>query len=92
MKIDFDPVKNARNIRERGLNFDRVAAFDFETAQFTTDTRRDYGETRYHALANLEQRLHVLVFVEIVSGIRVISFRKANQRGVKRYETQSRIT
>lgn len=32
MKIDFDPVKNARNIRERGLSFDRVAEFDFETA------------------------------------------------------------
>ncbi|MEQ1560444.1 MAG: BrnT family toxin [Methyloglobulus sp.] len=69
MKIDFDPVKNARNIRERGLSFDRVAEFDFETAQFTIDTRRDYGETRYRALGNLEQRLHALVFVKIVSGI-----------------------
>jgi uncharacterized protein len=62
-------VKNARNIRERGLSFDRVAEFDFKTAQFTIDTRLDYGETRYRALGNLEQRLHALVFVEIVSGI-----------------------
>lgn len=32
MKIDFDPVKNAKNIRERGLSFERAAEFDFETA------------------------------------------------------------
>jgi uncharacterized protein len=43
MKIYFDPVKKTRNIREHGLSFDRVAEFDFETAQFPIDTRRDYG-------------------------------------------------
>ena len=91
MKIDFDAIKNAKNIRERGLSFERVAEFDFETAQFTLDTRHDYGETRYRALGFIEQRLYALVFVKIVNGIRVISFRKANQREVKHYETQSRI-
>ena len=30
-------------------------------------------------------RLHVLCFTEIPDGIRVISFRKANAREVKRY-------
>ncbi len=43
------------------------------------------------ALGRVRQRLHSLVFVETADGIRVISFRKANQREVKRYEkaTQS---
>lgn len=91
MEIDFDPVKNATKIRERGLSFERTAEFDFETAQFTIDNRRDYGETLYRVLGFLDHRLHTLVFVEIVGGIRVISFRKANKREVKQYETQSRI-
>ena len=91
MKIDFDSAKNAQNILERSLSFERVAEFDFETAQFAIDNRRDYGETRYRALGFLNHRLHALVFVEIIGGIRVISFRKANQREIKHYETQSRI-
>jgi len=91
MIIDFDPAKNARNIRERGLSFERAAEFDFKTARFAIDYRRDYGETRYRAMGFLDNRLHGLVFVEIVGGIRVISFRKANKREVKHYEAQSRI-
>lgn len=91
MKIDFDPDKNAKNILERGLSFERVAEFDFETALFTIDNRRDYGETRYRALGFVDYRLHALVFVEIIGGIRVISFSLANKREVQHYESQSRI-
>ena len=89
MEIDFDPAKNAKNIRERGLSFEHVLEFDFKTAQFALDNRRDYGEVRYRALGLIDQRLHALVFVEITGGIRVISFRKANKREIKQYETQS---
>ncbi len=86
MEIEFDPVKHAWNLLHRGLGFDRVAEFDFESAVFSLDTRRDYGEVRRRALGYLDGRLHALVFVETQEGIRVISFRKANQREVKRYE------
>jgi uncharacterized DUF497 family protein len=84
MEIRFDPDKNERNIRERGLSFDRVAEFDFETAKLYLDTRNDYPEIRIIAIGYLEDRLHVLVFSETPNGIRVISFRKANRReGIK---------
>ena len=86
MRISFDPAKNARNVAERGLSFELVRDFDFETALFTVDTRNDYGETRLRALGLLERRVHALVFVEAASGIRVISFRKANLREVRHYE------
>ncbi|MGD8174789.1 BrnT family toxin [Marinimicrobium sp. ARAG 43.8] len=86
MLIDYDPQKNNRNIQERALPFDRARDFDFETALFSLDERKDYGETRVHAIGFLGERLHVLLFVEIRGGIRVISFRKANRREVKRYE------
>jgi uncharacterized DUF497 family protein len=80
MKITFDPVKSARNVEERGLSFDRAADFEFETAKFWLDTRREYSETRIVAIGYLDDRLHVLVFSETQYGIRIISFRKANQR------------
>ena len=46
MKIHYDAAKNARNIAARGLSFDRVADFDFETAKVREDVRRAYPESR----------------------------------------------
>ena len=85
MRIFYDPAKNEQNIRSRGLSFDSAADFDFEGAWYAVDERRDYGETRYIAIGMLGVRLHVLCFAETADGIRVISFRKANAREVKRY-------
>jgi len=90
MEITFDPVKNAHNIESRGLSFERVRDFEFEMALFTPDLRRDYGEARIRALGWLDKRMHALVFVETQLGIRVVSFRKANKREVKIYETQTK--
>lgn len=89
MEISFDPAKNARNIELRGLSFERVAEFDFDTAVFVEDTRRDYGEQRWRALGRVGDRVHALVFVQTEEGIRVISFRKANSREVKQYEQET---
>jgi uncharacterized DUF497 family protein len=90
MEGTFDPAKNDRNIRERGLSFERVADFDFETALFEMDTRRDYGERRMQALGRLDGRVHALVFAGTPKGVRVISFRKANDREVRLYEQATR--
>lgn len=85
MRVYFDPAKNERNVRDRGLSFDSVVDFDFQSAVVFVDDRREYGEARYVALGHLGGRLHVLCFSEAVDGIRVISFRKANSREVARY-------
>jgi len=45
---------------------------------------------RWQALGFLDDRLHMLVFAETATGIRVISFRKANKREVKWYEQATR--
>ena len=89
MEIDFDPSKDAKNFRERGLSFARVKNFDFESAIVRQDVRKDYPEPRFVALGFLGERLHVLCFSEIAAGIRVISLRKANRREVKAYEQTS---
>jgi uncharacterized protein len=85
VRISYDPAKNERNIRDRDLSFESAADFDFETALYAVDERKDYGETRFVAIGMFNNRLHVLCFTEATDGIRVISFRKANAREVKIY-------
>jgi hypothetical protein len=85
LAIIYDPRKNARNIRERGLSFDRAAELDFTAALLEEDTRRNYGERRMRALAFLDGRLHSLVYVHVGADTRVISFRRASKKEGKRY-------
>lgn len=86
MEISYDLAKNARNIAERGLSFERVNEFDFQTAVLSEDVRRPYPERRFVALGWLDERLHVLCFTPVPGGLRVISFRKANSREQRAYE------
>src|SRR5688572_22967307 len=85
MEIIFDPNKNQRNIEERDLSFECAANFDFETATYLEDNRHEYGESRLVAVGYLNKRLHILCFTPTDTGIRVISFRKANDREVTKY-------
>ena len=88
MRITFDPAKNARNIKERGLPFELVAQLDWETAVAIEDTRRDYGERRLRVLAFLGERLHAAVITMRGDAVHVISFRKANKKEVRLYEKE----
>lgn len=89
MEITYDRSKNLFNINNRNLSFEEVVNFDFETANYTIDRRKNYGEIRRCAIGYLENRLHALVFTETRNGIRVISFRKANIREVRNYEQKN---
>ena len=86
MRIEFDPAKNKTNIRERGLDFELAADFDFDSAVIQLDSRKAYPELRYVAVGYLAHRLHVLCFTPIAGGIPVIIFRKANLREVQSHE------
>lgn len=81
MKIDFDPQKSKKNILNRELPFEWAIEFDWETALYVEDIRKDYPEQRFVALGFLKQRLHVICFTPSEGGVRIISFRKANARG-----------
>lgn len=84
--MSFDPAKSESNARTRGLPFSRVGeSFDWSTALVAEDRRKDYGERRFQAIGYLEGRLHVVVFVPVADGLRVISLRRANKREVIRY-------
>jgi uncharacterized protein len=86
MKIEFDPAKSATNVRERGLPFGLVEQFDWETCQTHDDIRFPYPELRRVSLGFIGQRLHVVCHTPIDGGIRVISFRKANEKEIRNYE------
>ncbi|HEX3484466.1 MAG TPA: BrnT family toxin [Micropepsaceae bacterium] len=88
MKIEFDPAKSEKNARQRGLPFHLVKQFDWETAVFWEDARFPYGETRIVALGFIRERLHIVCFTPVIGAARVISFRKANTREVRRYEKE----
>ncbi len=90
MGIDYDPEKSARNLLERGLSFDLVEHLDWGAALVRQDTRRDYGETRLQVLAMLEGRLHAAVVTPRGADLRVISFRKANEREMKTYAKETK--
>ena len=80
MKITCDPIKNEKNIADRGLSFERAINYDFSTAKIWQDTRKPYPEVRFVAMGYLDDRLHVMCFTETTTGIRVISFLWVSQR------------
>jgi uncharacterized DUF497 family protein len=84
VEITYDHAKNEKNIRERGLSFERAEEFDFGTADVRSIWRN--RELRFAATGFLNGRVHVLIFIDALDGIRVISFRKANKREVRDYE------
>jgi uncharacterized DUF497 family protein len=83
VEITFDPRKSERNLRERNLGFEQAADFDFASASFFGEVRK--GEHRLVAVGYLRNRLHILCFLPKMGGIRMISFRKANDREARKY-------
>jgi uncharacterized DUF497 family protein len=86
--ISFDPRKSERNLAERGLSFELVEEFEWDSALVVEDSRRDYGERRFQALGLIEGRLHALVFSPRAGRVHVVSLRKANRREFRHYEAQ----
>jgi uncharacterized DUF497 family protein len=87
MKIEFDPEKNAKNIRERGLPFTLAGEFDWTTAMIAPSSR--CGEIRFLAIGYIGSRLHSLVFTKSGNTVRIISLRRAHKTEVKRFEYES---
>jgi len=86
MDITYDVAKNDRNVADRGLSFDLVRRFDWNSALVAEDIRNDYGESRFQALGLIDGRLHMVVFTVREESLRIISLRKANAREVAQYE------
>ncbi len=43
MDIEFDPVKNEKNINKHGISLADAGLFDYATAKIAIDSRKYYG-------------------------------------------------
>ena len=83
---EWDEDKREETLRLRGLDFALVTRIDWRTA--THDRQERAGEVRYSSLAILDGRLHNVVWTRRDPYTRIISFRKANDREMARYERE----
>ncbi len=80
MQVDFDSIKRAKALAERGLDFARAGEV-FSGKHFTgQDMRQDYAEDRFVTVGLLDARLVVMVWTLRGEVRRIISMRKANER------------
>lgn len=86
--IEYDVRKDAENQRVRNLPF-AAAEFLFDGPFVEEEDERDsYGESRFVAtgpIALLDDRIFVVVYTWRSGVRRIISFRKANDRELRRY-------
>ena len=88
MEFTCNPDKDALNRRERGLPLLAARVMFNDGMLVREDVRKAYPERRFIGYNTIEGRLMVVVFC--VSGeahIHIISFRKANRREQKIFES-----
>jgi uncharacterized DUF497 family protein len=88
--IEFDIAKSEKNLRERGVAFERFADMDLESAISVEDTRSDYGERRMRVLGHIDGQLHAAVITPRGEKVRVISLRRANKREERAYAKEGK--
>jgi len=81
----WDETKRQINLAKHGLDFADVVRMDWDNATILKDSRFDYREERYWAFAMLDGRLHMVAFTRRGSVVRIISFRVANKKEVRRH-------
>jgi uncharacterized protein len=88
MSYEWDDKKNLANIEKHKADFGDVQEI-FDGPHFTfADNRHEYGEERCIVLGFVNGRVMIAVFTKRGNVIRVISFRKANNREKRRFENE----
>jgi len=78
MRITFDPIKRARTLADRGLDFEDAAiVFEGITVE-VEDLRKNYGERRIICYGLLSGRLVVVGYTPRSKTRHILSMRKAN--------------
>jgi uncharacterized DUF497 family protein len=84
--IEFDPAKNAADIKKHGIALGRYSDLDQSTA--IADVSARHGEDRLFVLGVIDGRLHAAVIVMRGDVTRVISLRPAHQDERHDYEQE----
>ena len=80
MRFTFDPVKRAKTLTERGLDFADAALIFAGVTIEIEDTRRNYGEKRVICYGLLAGRVVVVGYTPRGADRHIFSMRKANER------------
>jgi uncharacterized protein len=80
MRITFDPVKRAKTLTERGLDFADAALIFAGVTVEIEDTRKNYGEKRVICYGLLAGRVVVVGYTPRGADRHVFSMRKTNER------------
>jgi uncharacterized DUF497 family protein len=80
MRITFDPVKRAKTLTERGLDFADAALIFAGVTVEIEDTRKNYSEKRIICYGLLAGRVVVVGYTPRGADRHVFSMRKANER------------
>ena len=83
--VEFDPEKDAENLKKHGISLARAADMEFEPPYPLIDDRLEYGEIRFRAFGMIDGVLHFLAFTYRNGVQRPISLRRANRREAKRH-------
>ncbi len=84
-EIEWDNAKDAENLVKHRLSLSAFVGFD-EEAAVSIDERYDYGEVRYRAFGRIDGIGHCLVFTIRDNKRRLISFRRARDKEMRRNE------
>jgi len=90
MEIEFDPAKEALNLKLHRLSLSLAEEMDWDSALVEPDNRFWYGELRLNAIVPLENRLYHVTFTERGVRMRVISLRAATNGEVHKYVSEYR--
>lgn len=87
MQIEFDPAKDALNIRHHGVSLALASQLEWHLlASHADDTRHDYYELRMVGFAPIGTAVYCVVFVEPRADVtRIISLRRATKPEVRSY-------
>jgi uncharacterized protein len=87
--FEWDSAKEAKNIREREIDFTTASRIWDGPVLEEIDDRRDYGEVRILTFGKVDGRLMAVLFTWRNQNRRIISARKANLREQRRFEAET---
>jgi hypothetical protein len=82
--IEFDPDKDATNIAKHGVSLALANRMALDDAVIVVDSRKDYGEIRYNAFAEVDGRLLAFTFTYRDDVVRAISLRPCRLKEYRR--------
>lgn len=89
-EFEWDLSKEAKNVKERNLDFTTASRIWDGLVLEKVDDRRDHGETRILAFGKIDGRLMAVLFTWRGAARRIISARKANKREQRHFEAAIR--